>query len=108
MAVLLYPAIFFNAPLGALANPGMTPKMVKAPWYFIGLQELLIHVNPVVVVLVLPLLTAFFLLFFPFVKEDNIQGNRLVRLLFIGLVVGYAILTITGLFLRGPGMQWVF
>ena len=108
MVALLYPSIFFDAPLGALANPGMTPKMVKAPWYFIGLQELLIHVNPVVVVLVLLPLTAFFLLCFPLLKEDNIVGNRLVRLLFIGLVIGYAVLTITGLFLRGPGMQWVF
>lgn len=105
MAALLYPSIFFNAPLGALANPGMTPETVKAPWYFIGLQELLIHVDPVIVVLVLPLFTAFFLLFFPFVKEDNIIGNRLVRLLFIGLVAGYAVLTIIGLCLRGPGMQ---
>ena len=105
MAALLYSSIFFNAPLGALANPGMTPETVKAPWYFIGLQELLIHVNPVVVVLVLPLLTAFFLLFFPRLKEDNINGNRLVRLLFISLVAGYAILTIIGLFFRGPGMQ---
>ncbi|MCK5916731.1 MAG: cytochrome b N-terminal domain-containing protein, partial [Deltaproteobacteria bacterium] len=78
MAALLYAAIFFNAPLGALANPGMTPKMVKAPWYFIGFQELLIHVDPVVMVLVLPLLTAFFLLFFPFIKAENINGNRLV------------------------------
>ncbi len=108
MAALLYPAIFFNAPLGALANPGMTPETVKAPWYFIGLQELLIHVNPVVVVLVLPLLTAFFLLFFPLVKEDNILGNRLVRLLFIGLVAGFALLTIIGLSFRGPAMQLVW
>ncbi|MCK5541041.1 MAG: cytochrome b N-terminal domain-containing protein, partial [Deltaproteobacteria bacterium] len=110
MVALLYPSIFFDAPLGALANPGMTPETVKAPWYFIGLQELLIHVNPVVVVLILPLLTAFFLLFFPLVKEDNFQGNRLVCLLFIGLVMGYAVLTIIGLCFRGPGMQmaWPF
>ncbi|MCD6535115.1 MAG: hypothetical protein J7L25_13720 [Deltaproteobacteria bacterium] len=107
LAALLYPSIFFNAPLGAQANPGLTPEMVKAPGYFIGLQELLIHVNPVVVVLVLPLFTAFFLLFFPRLKEGNINGNRLVRLLFIGLVAGYAILTIIGLFFRGPGMQLV-
>lgn len=105
LAALLYPSIFFNAPLGALANPGLTPATVKAPWYFIGLQELLIHVNPVVVVLALPPLMAGFLLFFPLVKEENINGNRLARLFFLGLVAGYAILTIIGLFFRGPGMQ---
>ena len=108
MAVLLYPSIFFNAPLGALANPGMTPETVKAPWYFIGLQELLIHVNPVVVVLVLVPLAVLFMLFFPFVKEGSIQGNRSVRLVFISLVTGLIVLTITGLCFRGPGMQLVW
>jgi len=108
LTTLLYPSIFFNSPLGALSNPGLTPKTVKAPWYFIGLQELLIHVNPVVVVMILLPLTLLFLLFFPLLKEDNLNGNRLVRLLFIGLVAGYAILTIIGLGFRGPGMQWVF
>lgn len=105
LVALLYPAIFFNAPLGPQANPGMTPDTVKAPWYFIGLQELLIHVHPVVVVLVLPLFCIAFLTLFPLLKEDNCNGNRLVRLLFIGLISGYIILTIIGLFFRGPGMQ---
>ncbi|HIE06528.1 MAG TPA: hypothetical protein EYP64_00630 [Desulfarculaceae bacterium] len=108
MVALLYPSIFFNAPLGALANPGMTPQTVKAPWYFIGLQELLIHVNPVVVVLVLVPLTILFLLFFPFVKEDNIKGYRSVRLIFISLVTGLIVLTIIGLCFRGPGMHLVW
>ncbi len=108
LAALLYAAIFFNAPLGMLANPGLTPKTVKAPWYFIGLQELLIHVNPVVVVLVLPLLTISFLLFFPMVKADNVKGTKLVRLLFIGLGLTLTLLTIVGLVFRGPGMEWIF
>ena len=37
----------FGAPLGARANPGMSPNPAKAPWYFVGFQELLIHFHPV-------------------------------------------------------------
>ena len=37
----------FGAPLGEPANPGMSPNPAKAPWYFIGFQELLVHFHPV-------------------------------------------------------------
>ena len=104
LAVLIYTAIFFNAPFGAQANPGLTPATVKAPWYFIAVQELLIHINPVFVLLILAPAMVFFLLFFPLLKKNN----RFVRPLFIGLMAGYIILTFTGLCLRGPGMQWIF
>ena len=46
----------FGAPLGEPANPGMSPNPAKAPWYFVGFQELLIHLHPVFAVLVVPLL----------------------------------------------------
>ncbi len=108
LAGLLYAAIFFNAPLGAQANPALTPNMVRAPWYFIGLQELLIHINPVAVVLILPLTSALFLLFLPLVKAENRKGNRLIRLLFFSLAAGYAVLTLTGIVFRGPGMQLIW
>ncbi|RLB74436.1 MAG: cytochrome bc complex cytochrome b subunit [Deltaproteobacteria bacterium] len=104
LAVLFYVAIFFNAHLGAQANPGLTPETVKAPWYFIAVQELLIHLNPIFVLLILAPAVVFFLLFFPVLKSNN----RFLRPLFIGLMAGYIILTFTGLCLRGPGMQWIF
>lgn len=53
-AVVLLAAIF-GAPLGDPANPGLSPDPVKAPWYFVGAQELLIHVHPLLVMGVLPL-----------------------------------------------------
>jgi len=108
LATLLYAAIFFNAPLGDLANPALTPETVKAPWYFVGFQELLIHVNPLVVVLILPIFVVVFLLFFPLIWENNIKGRKLIRLLFVGLVAGFAILMITGVLFRGPGMQLIW
>ena len=64
-AVLLLAAVF-EAPLLAQANPGMSPNPAKAPWYFMGLQELLVHLHPAFAVFVLPLLAAALLLALPF------------------------------------------
>ena len=59
--VFLFSALV-SAPLGAPANPGMSPNPAKAPWYFLGLQELLMHFHPLFAVFVIPLaLTAVFM-----------------------------------------------
>ena len=60
VAVLLIATVFLfsalvAAPLGEAANPGMSPNPAKAPWYFMGFQELLMHFHPAVAVVVLPL-----------------------------------------------------
>ena len=55
VAVVVVLAATLGAPLGEAANPGMSPNPAQAPWYFAGLQELLIHFHPVLAVLVLPL-----------------------------------------------------
>jgi magnesium-transporting ATPase (P-type) len=52
--VVLLIAMFYNAPLGELANPGLSPNPTKAPWYFMGIQEMLIHFHPVFALLVIP------------------------------------------------------
>jgi quinol-cytochrome oxidoreductase complex cytochrome b subunit len=57
LAAILLISMFFNAPLAEQANPGLSPNPTKAPWYFMGLQELLMHFHPVFAVLVIPLLT---------------------------------------------------
>ncbi|MEJ2483199.1 MAG: cytochrome b N-terminal domain-containing protein [Gemmatimonadota bacterium] len=54
-AIVMVTALFFAAGLGAPANPGMSPNPAKAPWYFMGLQELLLHFHPLFAVVVLPL-----------------------------------------------------
>ena len=53
-AVFLFSALV-SAPLGVAANPGMSPNPAKAPWYFMGFQELLLHFHPVFAVVILPL-----------------------------------------------------
>ncbi len=49
-------SIFFNAPLGEKANPGLSPNPTKAPWYFMGFQEILLHFHPLYAVCIIPLL----------------------------------------------------
>jgi hypothetical protein len=66
LAAVLLVAAVFEAPLLAQANPGMSPNPAKAPWYFMGLQELLVHLHPAFAVFVLPVLAAAALVALPF------------------------------------------
>ncbi|MFN8257056.1 MAG: cytochrome b N-terminal domain-containing protein [Bacteroidales bacterium] len=71
IAFLLVMAALFDAPLGARANPAFSPNPAKAPWYFMGLQELLIHFHPFFAIVVLPvtiLISAFWL---PYIKLND-------------------------------------
>jgi quinol-cytochrome oxidoreductase complex cytochrome b subunit len=68
--VMLFAALM-AAPLGEAANPGMSPNPAKAPWYFVGIQELLLHFHPVFAVLVLPLLALLALFAIPYVRYDE-------------------------------------
>ncbi len=65
-ATVLVCSIFFDAALAAPANPGLSPNPVRAPWYFAGLQELLLHFHPTVAVCVIPLLAGLFLVSIPY------------------------------------------
>jgi len=64
--VLLFAALV-SAPLGDPANPGMSPNPAKAPWYFLGLQELLLHFHPLFAIFVIPLLGAGALVMLPYI-----------------------------------------
>jgi len=69
VAFVVVLAIVWNAPLLEQANPGMSPNPAKAPWYFLGFQELLLHLHPVFAVFIWPLLGAAALLCVPFWSE---------------------------------------
>ena len=69
IAFVVVLAIVWNAPLLEQANPGMSPNPAKAPWYFMGFQELLLHLHPVFAVFIWPLLGAAALLSVPFWSE---------------------------------------
>jgi quinol-cytochrome oxidoreductase complex cytochrome b subunit len=71
-ALVLVFSMFFNAPLGDKANPGLSPNPTKAPWYFMGIQEMLLHFHPLFALFIIPVLMLFALLALPYI---NFQVN---------------------------------
>jgi len=75
IALVVVISVFVNAPLGAEANPGMSPNPAKAPWYFVGFQELLLHFHPVIAVVLIPLAAVLFAALLPYLRyRDGIEG----------------------------------
>ncbi len=74
--VLVGLALFWDAPLEQLANPLLTPNPAKAPWYFLGLQELLHYFPPLVAGVLLPTLVVLALVVIPYF-DVNIEGAPL-------------------------------
>lgn len=70
IAIVLVIAIAFGAPLGDPANAGISPNPTKAPWYFLGVQELLIHFDATFAVMIIPLLVAAALVAIPYLPYD--------------------------------------
>jgi hypothetical protein len=115
MAILFAGLLVFssliNAPLRELANPNLTPNPSKAPWYFLGLQELLRYFHPMVAGIVIPTFILVGLAAVPYVdRNPSIKpGDRKVAItLFTILFMFGAILTIIGSFFRGPGYNWIW
>jgi quinol---cytochrome c reductase cytochrome c subunit, bacillus type len=103
---------FINAPLRELANPNLTPNPSKAPWYFLGLQELLRYFHPMVAgVLFAPTLVLLALAITPYIDRNpsTKPGDRKIAItLFTMLLMFGATLTIIGSFFRGTGYNWVW
>jgi quinol-cytochrome oxidoreductase complex cytochrome b subunit len=72
--VLVWISLFFDAPLEGLANPMQTPNPAKAPWYFLGLQELLHYFPPVVAGVLIPTLVIVALVIIPYFNV-NIEAE---------------------------------
>ena len=71
VAILMIGSVAFNAPLEAEANPGLSPNPTKAPWYFAGIQELLLHFHPLFAVMAIPLVVLAALLYLPYLRYDS-------------------------------------
>jgi quinol-cytochrome oxidoreductase complex cytochrome b subunit len=98
-------SVFWDAPLGDRANPGLSPNPTKAPWYFMGFQELLLHFHPLIAVFFIPVLMAFSLVSIPYVRYPertggvwfvSTQGRRLA----LGAVIAALIFTPVGIVLN--------
>ena len=72
--VMVLMALFWDAPLEQLANPLLTPNPAKAPWYFLGLQELLHFFPPFVAGILIPTLVVIALIIIPYFNV-NIEGE---------------------------------
>ncbi len=70
-ASILVFSMLFDAPLGSKANPGLSPNPTKAPWYFMGIQEMLLHFHPLFSLFVIPALMLFALLALPYVNHQE-------------------------------------
>ena len=112
--VLIVWSIFLKAPLEQPANPANTPNPSKAPWYFLGLQEMLVYFDPWLAGVVLPGLIIVGLICIPYV-DRNPKGNGYytfaerkaeITIFLFGFAVLWASLIVLGTFLRGP--NWNF
>lgn len=104
-------AIFVNAPLLTLANFNQTPNPSKAPWYFLGLQELLTMFHPMVAGVTIPGIGIFALILAPYIDRNpsnKPEDRKFVISLMTLFMMFWAVLVIIGSFFRGPGFNFVF
>jgi hypothetical protein len=110
-AFLLIFSIVVNAPLLTLANVNQTPNPSKAPWYFLGLQELLTMFHPMVAGVTIPGIGLFALILAPY-TDRNPSNKPEDRKFAISLqtvhLMFWAVLVIIGVFFRGPGFNFTF
>jgi cytochrome b/b6/petD-like protein len=114
MAVLIVWSIALKAPLEEPANPTDSPNPAKAPWYFLGLQEMLVYYDPWLAGVVLPSLIIVGLMAIPYI-DTNPKGNGYftfkdrrweITIFVVGFIVLWCSLIALGTFLRGP--NWNF
>jgi quinol-cytochrome oxidoreductase complex cytochrome b subunit len=110
-AFLLLFSIFVNAPLLTLANFNLTPNPSKAPWYFLGLQELLTMFHPMVAGVTIPGMGLFVLMLAPYIDKNpsnRPEDRKFAISLMTVHVMFWAVLVMIGSFFRGPGQNFVF
>ena len=110
-AFLLVFSVFVNAPLLELANVNQTPNPSKAPWYFLGLQELLKWFHPMVAGVLLPGMGLVGLILAPYTDRNpsnKPEDRKFAISLFTMFLMYWAVLVIIGTFFRGPGFNFIF
>lgn len=113
-AIIVVWSILLEAPIEQPANPANTPNPSKAPWYFLGLQEMLVYFDPWLAGVVLPTFIVIGLMAIPYV-DTNPLGNGYytfkerkveITIFLFGFVILWISLIVLGTFLRGP--NWNF
>ncbi len=112
--ILIVWSILLDAPLEELSDPTMTPNPAKAPWYFLGLQEMLVYFDPWIAGVAFPMLIIIGLMAIPYI-DFNPKGNGYYTLkerkfamftFCFGFHILWILLIIVGVFMRGPGWLW--
>jgi cytochrome b-561 len=109
VATVLALGVAFTAPLREIANPNLTPEPAKAPWYFVGLQELLSHFDPLVAGILVPAGAFVALMSLPYIDRNPATESRhrkfAISVFTMVLLIAFT-LTVIGALFRGPG--WTF
>src|SRR5215472_7713398 len=112
--ILMVWSITLNAPLEEPANPNLTMNPAKAPWYFLGLQEMLVYFDPWIAGVVMPTLIIIGLMVIPYIDTNPMgsgyytwkQRRFAISTFLFGFIILWVTMIIIGTFIRGPGWQW--
>ena len=111
-AFLIFLSAILQAPLLEEANPNVTPNPAKAPWYFLGLQELLSYWDPQIAGVMIPLVLGVVLwMAFPYIDrnpETHPSKRKFAIMFYTFFLAGAGVLTIIGVLFRGPGWNWTY
>src|SRR5271165_253568 len=107
-------SITLNAPLEEPANPNLTMNPAKAPWYFLGLQEMLVYFDPWIAGVVMPTLIIVGLMVIPYIDVNPLgagyytlkQRKFAIGTFCFGFMVLWLAMVVIGTFIRGPGWVW--
>ncbi len=112
--ILMVWSVTLNAPLEEPANPNLTMNPAKAPWYFLGLQEMLVYFDPWIAGVVMPTLIIIGLMVIPYIDTNPLgngyytwkQRKFAIGSFLFGFIILWVAMIIIGTFIRGPGWQW--
>jgi menaquinol-cytochrome c reductase cytochrome b/c subunit len=104
-------SIIIDAPLREHSDPNLTPNPAKAPWYFLGLQEILHYFPPTIAGVLVPGGVLVALAALPYIDRNPsraYEDRKLSISVFTIIAVFFAVATLMGSFFRGAGWQWVW
>jgi len=112
--ILMVWSITLNAPLEEPSNPTLTMNPSKAPWYFLGLQEMLVYFDPWIAGVVMPSLIIGGLMVIPYIDANPLgngyytykQRKSAILTFIFGFIVLWVTMIVIGTLIRGPGWMW--
>jgi hypothetical protein len=112
--LLMVWSLTLNAPLEEPSNPNVTMNPAKAPWYFLGLQEMLVYFDPWIAGVVMPTLIIVGLMVIPYIDANPLgngyytlrQRSFAIGTFLFGFIGLWVAMIIIGTFIRGPGWMW--